>query len=129
TPDTVPAVPPDATVTEKKVELELEEFSGAALSGALLRASRLGRSVRPAFTLSVRYTIQISREGERGKRRDLRRKTTRRSNVTFKNLKSGTYLAKYRAEITRRRRKNGKLVTKVVSRTPYSPAQRISRDG
>ena len=115
TKDTKLEVPPEITLTSDDIAIDMQEFDGAAIATPTARAGEV------AFATSapkLRYLVEARREGFSGKKADLRSKLVKRNAVSFRNLKSGTYLVRYRGVIKRGSR--------TVGKTAWSPTQRIS---
>lgn len=114
TPTTVLTRPPEViSIQRRRVALQLQPFDGATTDGETVSPLTISR----AATLTARYAV-IARKSDGSRER----KVTKRNQVTFRRLKSGTYTARYRAQIVR---KNGS----VVSQTNRSPGTsfKISR--
>jgi len=107
-------VPPDTELEGSDVTFTAESFNTA--SNAFIGSN----SVSAATRRQTFYDIRITREGRVGRAADNRRKLTKRNEIAFKRLKSGTYVAKYRVLVKRG--------TKIVSKTKFSPPQRFSKD-
>lgn len=108
-------VPADATTGKGKATIIGERFASAA-SATLGAAPAQGASLLQAGGLEVRYEFSV-RSTRRGGTRALI--VSKRNNLTLKNLKAGTYIARYRA--LRFNTSTGKT----VSKTPQSPPLRI----
>jgi len=108
---------PVVIVQNKTIKLLLEKFSSATL-----KKIKTGKATEYVFEVeearkarskvSVRYEIIISRTDT--KKRDVKTATTKRNEYTLRNLKSGAYSAKYRAQLV----SDGK----VKARTKFSPS-------
>jgi hypothetical protein len=107
-------VPPDTDIEGEDASFSLEAFATTTASAFVTGAPL------PATRRQTYYDIRITREGRTGRAADNRRKLTKRNEISFKRLKSGTYTAKYRVIV-----KKGK---RIVSKTKYSPEQRFSKD-
>ncbi len=113
--DTTLEVPPEVALTNDDITVELEEFDGVSFEQP---ASVVGTPATAVSAPKLRYLVEARREGYSGKKADLRSKLSKRNEISFRNLKSGTYLVRYRALIKRG--------SKTISKTPWSPSQRIS---
>lgn len=119
-------VPPDVAVSGTQSMITMESFAGASLSALQRAAQRQSISAVPAFPrrrprTTVQYEVQIRREREDGKLVDLRRRISKRNTFTFKNLKSGTHVVRYRTLIAQ-----GGIVKR---RSNFSPENRIAVEG
>lgn len=110
TSSTTLEVPPDLTPSSSAVSVSLAGFKGASLS-------KSSRSIRSKAKALSEYQVQIYREKDDGKRADLIRRLTKRTNLSFKNLNPGTYVVSYRAQI--------RVGNKIVAKTNFSPANRF----
>lgn len=108
TPDTELTDPPEVTVVGRKATITLQEFSDIVLSAA--SGNRIGGTARRPLVL--KYQVVLRNTDSR--KDDIRRKTTKRNSLTFKDLTPGSYSVKYRVQITR-----GKST---VDRSNFSPA-------
>ena len=146
---TIPA-PPDVEVDDDsgEVTITLQEFSGVTdqLPGSNVVVGN--RAIVPPYrtrtikadatrTLTFKYAVEVRRETEDAEARPFRRNKTKQqqNRITFQNIKSGAYNARYRAVIyrqrkkrdTRRMLKSGKSRFRSkferISRTAYSPSQ------
>lgn len=113
--DSTLEVPADVDLTENDVSVSLEDFAGVDVSKAQLPGSAAATS-RPRARLQ--YQVIVRKDSESGRSREIKNKLTRRNELTFKNLKPGTYVVKYRTRIVKGER--------IISKTNYSPEQEVT---
>ena len=118
TKDTVLEMP-EVKVAGRTVTIYFAEFNGIGdgnsveSTGAALRQSQ-SRRQRPVRPLSIKYEVQIKPAKGGPSARDIRALTTKRNQVTFRNLRPGGYSARYRVAISRG--------AKRIARTKFSPS-------
>lgn len=112
----------DLTITFDQVDLddELEQKKGNYYIRWRIKLTKTGKANSQAVT----KTITVSKSK---KKKTTKKKLSKRNDVTFKKLKSGSYKVKYRWELVKKtkKKKNGKRVTKtkVVSKSSYSSSK------
>lgn len=112
-PRTLLEVPPGITVGATGFTARFESFSGSRL-----RARAAGRAAAARKRPAIRYlTTVTSQDGSN----QVRRRVSKRNELTFPNLAPGTYSVSYQAQIRRG--------TRVVRRTNFSPSERIRIGG
>jgi len=117
-PNTKISAPPQVEVTGRSVTIVLEKFTGASLkpvkpkdsSFALFDASEVFIEAAKK-KVSITYEIELQKSGS--KKKDIQKKTSKRNEYTFKNLKAGTYSVRYRVTLTEK--------GKSPKQTKYSP--------
>lgn len=102
-------VPPDVSVSGRQGTFKLQKFASVqAKSATLTRASKP--------KLSIRYDIKVDADSR--KKRDNRRKTSKKNQISLKGLKPGGYSSSYRVLTLRGE--------KTVRKTKFSPPQRFT---
>lgn len=115
TPQTKLTDPPVVTLSNRNVTFVFVAFSEAQFGNA----RRVGRAAKPKAKVSFNYELVITRPG---KNKETIRKTSKRNSITVKNIKPGSYNAKYRVQISRKEPKK----PVVVKNTKFSPPARFT---
>jgi hypothetical protein len=105
---TILEVPSDVTPSADAASITMEKFT--------LPKSK--RTTRKTLRTILQYSTLLYRERPDGKRADVRRKTSSRNTVTFRNLTPGTYVTQYRTQL--------KTGDAIKNRSAFSPPSRFT---
>lgn len=111
--------PPTVNVTGRQATITMQEFSDVTLSSnSLIGAERIQLK---ASRLNIKYQVTVTPADLTSNRRnDIRRRLTKRNEITFRNIPPGNYTTRYRVLIVRKK--------KTVGRSTFSPSESFSID-
>jgi hypothetical protein len=122
TPGTVINNAPIIVVNDHDATITMEKFAHASLSAAAAHAiaGLIAEAAQKKVKLGITYRLVVERTSDSDGNSvvgDVRRRDSKRNQITLKNLEPGQYTAKYRVFITKQDRRG----THTAAKTKFSP--------